>query len=67
MWMNLLEPMVLIFTFGVFVAVLTLALFNRLAARHDREHWPDYAVQRQTRNQAAQGEEKVKMVRRNFR
>jgi hypothetical protein len=35
--MNLLEPLVLVLI--VFVCVVLLALFNRLAARHDRHHW----------------------------
>jgi hypothetical protein len=34
---NLLEPLVLVLV--VFVCVVLLALFNRLAARHDRQHW----------------------------
>jgi hypothetical protein len=35
--MNLLEPFVLVLV--VFACVVLLALFNRLAARHDRKHW----------------------------
>jgi hypothetical protein len=34
---NLLEPLVLVVV--VLVCVALLALFNRLAARHDRQHW----------------------------
>jgi hypothetical protein len=37
MSMNLLEPLMLALV--VFTCVVLLALFNRVAARHDRKHW----------------------------